>query len=104
MPEIIVLFGLKDDADREEYERWAREVDAPTVTSLPSVDDFAVYRVSGLLGSDASAPHDYCEVIRVNEMRRFFEDIATPRMREVAATFQGSYADAPSFLVCDRLV
>jgi len=50
---MVVLFNLKPGIRPEDYERWAREVDVPAVSSLQSVDRFRVCRAIGTLGSDA---------------------------------------------------
>lgn len=53
---IIVLFNLKPGVDAAAYEAWARSTDIPGVRALKSVDDFQVYRATGLFGSDAKPP------------------------------------------------
>mgnify|MGYP000668011295 CR=1 FL=1 len=47
---LLVLFNLKPGVSPEDYEHWAKTRDMPTVRSLPSIDDFRAYRVTGLLG------------------------------------------------------
>ena len=99
---LIVLFNLKADVDPADYERWAATTDLPTVRGLDSCAGFDVYRASGLLGSDVPAPYQYIEVIAVDDMQRFGEEIATDTMRQVASEFQ-SFADAPMFILTERL-
>ena len=86
---IFALFNLKPGVSREAYENWAKTVDMPTVNKLPSIDSFRVFRATGLLGSEASPPFGYIEVLEVNDMDRFFADVAEPAMGEVAAAFGG---------------
>ena len=100
MTRIVVLFNLKPGVDVEEYERWARSTDLPTVNGLESVDAFTVHRVSGLLGKDDKPPYEYVEVIDVNDMQRFGDNVSTETMRKVAGEFQG-FADAPVFMLTD---
>jgi len=98
---LLVLFNLKPGVSREQYERWARENDLPTVRALASIRGFEVYRIPGLLGSDAPAPYEYAEIIDISDMQRFGAEIATERMRAIAARF-AELADA-RFLLTEPL-
>ena len=100
--QVIVLFNLKQGIEGEAYEEWARKTDIPGVRSLVSVDDFTVYRSTGLLGTDAPPPYKYIEIIDVNDMERFGVDVATEAVQKVAAEFQG-FADNPQFILTERL-
>ncbi len=99
---VIVLFNLKNDADQQSYEHWAKNTDLPTVKGLASIDDFSVFKSAGLLGSDATPPYQYVEVIQVNDMETFGKDVATEVMQKVAAEFQG-FADNPVFILSNPL-
>ena len=98
---LIVLFNLKNPAALSDYERWAREVDLPTASSLPSVERFEVLKAKGLLGGGAS-PYQYVEIIRVKDMAQLGLDVATAAMQKVTAQFQ-AFADNPLFMVTDPL-
>ncbi len=102
MTRIVVLFNLKDAGSAAEYEAWARSTDLPTVNALQSVDGFSVHRASGLLGTDAAPPYQYIEIIDVNDMGVFGDEVATDTMRKVAGEFQ-SFAEAPVFILTDEL-
>ncbi len=102
MPRIVVLFNLKPGIDPGAYERWARTVDAPTVSGLPSVSGFTVHRATGILGSDQRSPYGYVEVLDVRSMEGLIEDIGTEAMQAIAADFQG-FADNPLFIVTEDL-
>ena len=65
MNTVIVLYNLKPGTSPEEYERWAREQDLPTVNGLASVDAFEVLRSRGLLIGEGKPPYEYVEVMRV---------------------------------------
>ncbi len=84
---ILALFNLRPDITVDEYENWARTVDLPTVNALPSIDRFEVFRVTGRLGSGEAAPYAYAEIIDVGDMAAFGDDVATDRMKAVAAEF-----------------
>ena len=86
---IIALFNLKPGVAVADYEAWAKSVDLPTVIGLPSIDAFEVFRTTGLLGSEAASPYAYIEIIDVNDMEQFGQDVATPIMQAIANDFQG---------------
>ncbi len=102
MTRIVVLFNLKDADSAEEYESWAKSTDLPIVNGLESVDKFTVHRATGLLGTDAAPPYQYVEIIDVNDMAMFGDEVSTEMMRKVAGEFQ-SFADAPVFILTDSL-
>lgn len=84
---LIALFNLKAGVPAKDYETWARTTDLPTVRALPSITQFEVFRVAGLLGSDRTSPYAYAEIIDVQDMAQFGKDIATPAMSAIAACF-----------------
>ncbi|MDB5364854.1 MAG: hypothetical protein JWM77_781 [Rhodospirillales bacterium] len=102
MPQVVVLFNLKQGVDAAAYEAWARATDLPIVRGLPSIGGFDVYRATGLLGSDRALPYQYVELIEVDDMAQFGSDVASETMQRVAGEFR-SYADDPIFLLCDKL-
>lgn len=99
MRRMLVFFTLKDGVDVAAYERWARDVDIPTVRNLPSVAGFSVQKSAEALGG-AKPPHDYVEIIDVKDVDGFFEDIATDTMKAVASRF-AEFADSPVFVWTD---
>lgn len=101
MDTLVVLFKLRPDADAAAYEAWAKATDLPVVRKLPSVGRFDIYRSQGLLGSDAAPPYDYVEIIDIQDMEGFGNDVATDTMAKVAAEFR-SFADNPVFIVTKR--
>ena len=99
---IIVLFNLKPDADRAAYEEWAKSADLPGVNALSSVDEFAVFKSSGLLGTDGQPSYQYIEIIDVNDMDRFAAQTSTEAFQKVASAF-GYFADNPEFILTEAL-
>lgn len=99
---IIVLFNLLPGIGHVAYEEWAKKRDIPAVRALPSVDDFQVYRATGLLGSDAAPPYAFIEIIDVADMEGFGKDVASAAIQAVAAEFQG-FADTPTFIMTEAL-
>lgn len=99
---VIVLFNLKKGADHAEYQAWARRRDLVEVNRLPSVDRFRVLRSVGLLGGSDAPPYEYIEVIELNSMEKFGEDIQSAVVGELAAEF-GQFAENPIFIHCQDL-
>ncbi|MEM9234838.1 MAG: REDY-like protein HapK [Pseudomonadota bacterium] len=99
---IVALFNLKSNVSVEDYENWEKTTDLPTVNGLASIDQFEVFRVTGLLGTDAAAPYKYVEIIDVADMEKFGADVATDTMQKVAGEFQ-AMADDLIFLMTDKL-
>jgi len=101
MPSLVVLFNLKDEASREAYENWAKTTDVPTVKGLGSIDDFKVYRMGNLMGTEDPSPYQYCEIIQVNDMEKFGAEVSTETMQKVAGEFQ-EFADNPLFVMSEQ--
>lgn len=99
---LVVLFNLKRGQSEAAYERWARTKDVPTARRLKSIDDFKVFRVDGLFGSDAKTPYRYAEVLEINNIDRLGPDVmASKPMKAIIAKFQ-AFADNPMFLIMSR--
>jgi hypothetical protein len=102
MTTLIVLFNLKPGVSIAAYEAWTKSTDLPVVRSLASVSSFQVFRNTGLLGSDASPPYAYTEIIHVPDMEVLGKDLAAEKMQKVAAEFQ-SFADNPTFMLSHNI-
>lgn len=102
MTKIIVLFNLKAGVSAEAYEAWALAVDLPAVNGLKSVDEFAVFRTSGLLGG-GEAPYQYVETIDVSDLEALGADVASEMMQKISAEFQ-QFADNPLFMISNSIV
>ncbi len=102
MTKIVVLFNLKDGADANAYENWAKQTDIPSVNALPSIANFEVFKTTGLLGGGES-PYQYIEILDVADMNGLGADISSETMQKVAAEFQ-EFADNPIFITTDKLV
>ena len=101
MSALVVLFNLKDEASKEAYENWAQNTDVPTVKNLDSVNDFKVYRLGNLMGTEEKGPYQYCEIIDVSDMALLGEEVGSEVMQKVAAEFQ-EFADNPIFIVSEQ--
>jgi hypothetical protein len=99
---LVVLFNLKDGVDPSDYESWAKSTDLPIVRGLDSINSFSIYKATGLLGSDEKSPYQYIEIINIDDMARFGEEVASETMQRVASEFQ-EHADGPLFLMTESL-
>ena len=102
MTKIIVLFRLKLGINKDDYEIWARSTDLPLVRNLGSVDNFEIFRTSGLFGSDEPAPYDYVEIISINSDSGFNEEVGSEIMGKVAEQF-GFFTENPQFILTNSI-
>jgi len=99
---IVALFNLKPGISIDDYEKWAKTVDLPTVNDLGSIDKFEVFKSTGLLGSEDKPPYSYIETIDVADMDQFGADVGTDAMQKIAGEFQ-AMADNLVFIMTDKL-
>lgn len=99
---VIVLFSLKDGASHAEYQAWARSRDMVEASRLDSVDRFRVLRSVGLLGGSGEPPCQYVEVIDLNSMEKFGEEMQLAVVGELASEFR-QFASDPVFIHCQDL-
>ncbi|QYE35992.1 REDY-like protein HapK [Polymorphobacter sp. PAMC 29334] len=100
---VVVLFNLKPDTDVAAYEDWARTRDIPGVRALPSIDDFQIYRTTGLLGGSAPAPYQYVEIIDIADMEGFTTDVAGASSQAIAREFKAFLGAEPFFMLTEPL-
>jgi hypothetical protein len=100
---VVVLFNLKPDVVVAAYEEWARTRDIPGVRALPSIDDFQVYRTTGLLGGSGPAPYQYVEIIDIADMDGFATDIAGAPSQTIAREFKAFLGSEPHFMLTEPL-
>ena len=99
---LVVLFNLKPDVSKADYEKWAKNTDLKIVRQLKSVDRFDVFETQALLGSDEEPPYQYVEIIDVNDMDVFGGEVGTDAMGAVAKEFQ-ALADNPTFMLTGNI-
>ena len=66
------------------------------------LDNFEIFRTSGLFGSDEPAPYGYVEIISINSDSGFNEEVGSEMMVKVAEQF-GSFADNPQFILTNSI-
>ena len=60
---VIAPFALKPEVEIAANETGGRTCDIPGARSLLSIDNFQIYRTTGLLSSSSPAPYEYVEGI-----------------------------------------
>jgi hypothetical protein len=102
MTTIVALFNLQAGVDASVYHQWAKETDIPTAGGLASVDSFEVLKAEGVLMSEATPPYQYIEILKINDMDLFGQDVSSTTMQKVASEFQ-KFADNPIFIMTSKL-
>jgi hypothetical protein len=94
---VFFLNSLRPGAEAADYERWLRDVDYPTARSLPSIKSYNVVRVDGPL-REASAPYDYVEIVEIQDLENYRQDIAgLPGRAQFVEQLRSFIGDAQAF-------
>lgn len=72
-----VLAALKPGADRDDYERYEREVDYVVASSLKSIVSYRTHRLTDVVGPLSGGPWDYLERIEVTDRDAYEAEIKT---------------------------
>ncbi|MBV8413405.1 MAG: hypothetical protein JOY64_37690 [Alphaproteobacteria bacterium] len=72
-----VLVALKPGVDRDEYERYEREVDYVVANGLKSIVSYRTHRFTEVLDDLGGGPWDYIERIEVTDRAAYEAEIAT---------------------------
>ncbi|KAB7646541.1 REDY-like protein HapK [Polymorphobacter fuscus] len=99
---IIALFNLKPGIDAADFEDWAKARNLPVVRAQPSIEEFQLYRTTGLMRADGAPPYAYVQVIDVPDMEGYDKDAASEAMQAVQDEF-GERAEAPVFMLTEAL-
>lgn len=81
---VFLLTTLREGASRDEYERFAREVDYPIGRSLPGIDAFEVVRLDAPLEEGRSVPYDYVETVDVESREAYERVLASPELERMS--------------------
>lgn len=72
-----VFAALKPGVDREEYERYEREVDYVVAGKLKSIISYRTHRLTGVSPQIEGGPWDYVERIEITDRAAYDAEIAT---------------------------
>jgi hypothetical protein len=79
---VYFLNKLHSHVTAAAYEDWVRNVDYPTAATIPSIVEYRVARLEGLLEGDGSAPYDYIERVLVTDLDAYRRDLKDPRLED----------------------
>jgi len=101
MSKLILLYKLKADVTKSDFEKWVREIDYPAMRGLTRVESFNTYAAQSLLMGDGSPSVDYVEIFDIPDLAGFTaEDMPGDTVQSIMGQFMG-FADAPQFIICE---
>ena len=104
MPQIILTYRLKPGVDRENYEKWSREVDFPAIRGLRRVAAFRKFRTTGLFLGEGSPSIDYVEFFDIPDLDGFrAEDLPGEVVQKIMGDFV-AFVDDAEFLIAEEVV
>jgi hypothetical protein len=72
-----VFAALKPGVDREEYERYEREVDYVVASKMKSIISYRTHRLTSVSPNMGGGPWDYVERIEITDRVAYDAEIAT---------------------------
>jgi hypothetical protein len=72
-----VFAALKPGVDREEYERYEREVDYVVASKMKSIISYRTHRLTSVSPNMGGGPWDYVERIEITDRAAYDAEIAT---------------------------
>ena len=101
MSKLILLYSLKPDVTKADFETWVRETDQPAMRGLERVQSFDTYAAKSLLMGEGAPSVDYVEIFNIPDMAGFTsEDMPGETVQSIMGQFMG-FVDAPQFIVCE---
>ena len=89
---VYALVALKPGVDRDEYERFEREVDYVVASGLKSIVSYRTHRIVEM-PAVAGGPWDYIERIEITDRATYEHDLATGGKQLIEELF-AKYLDA----------
>ena len=94
MKVVFFLNKLHETVRARDYEQWVREVDYPTAKTIPSILDYKVARIEGLLEGDDRPPYDYIERVEITDVDSYRRDLAHPGLDEFKQAWMAYVAES----------
>jgi hypothetical protein len=91
---VFFLNKLHSHVTAAAYEDWVRNVDYPTAASIPSIVEYKVARLDGLLEGDGPAPYDYIERLLVTDLGAYRRDLKDPRLEDFGKQWSSYIANS----------
>lgn len=104
MAHILILYKLKDEVTREDFEHWLRTSSAPALRGVKRIKSVQVYRVEKRVMGAGAPSVDYAELFDIPDIAGFVgEDIPSAALRKDMEEFQG-FAQSPEYLLATALI
>lgn len=94
MKVVFFLNRLHSHISPQQYEDWVRSVDYPTAQSIPSIEDYKVARIEGLLDDAEPPPYDYIERVVIRDLDDYRSDLADARLDEFKQAWAAHVAES----------
>ena len=91
---VFFLNKLHSHVTAAAYEGWVRNVDYPTAATIPSIVEYRVARLEGLLEGDGSTPYDYIERVLVTDLDAYRRDLKDARLEDFGKQWSSYVARA----------
>ena len=99
---LIVLFNLKEGANETDYEKYAVEIDSPTIKRLSSHRDFKILKGLNLFGSEVASPYRYIEIMTISNFDELGADMQKEETQTMLKQFS-AFADDPQLIVTKQI-
>jgi hypothetical protein len=94
MDVVFFLNKLHSGVSPAEYEEWVSTVDYPTAHSIPSIREYTVCRIEGLLEGDEPAPYQYVERVLITDLDAYRQDLKDPRLEDFGKQWSSRVAES----------
>lgn len=91
---VFFLNKLHQHVTREQYEQWVRSVDYPTAKTIPSILEYKVARIDGLLEEANQAPYDYVERVVITDVESYVHDLSDTRLNAFKQSWAAHVAES----------
>ena len=103
IPNLFILYTLKDGVTPEQFETWVRTTDQPAMRGLARVQSFRTYRAERLLMGEGAPGVAYIEAFAIPDLDGFTaEDMGGETVQKVMGEFMG-FVEAPQFIVVSEV-
>lgn len=94
MPVVFFLNRLHPHVSPGEYEEWVRSVDYPTAAAIPSIEEYRVCRIEGLLEGKGDAPYQYVERVLITDLEAYRRDLAALELNDFSKQWSSYIAES----------
>lgn len=91
---VFFLNKLHPHVSPSDYEEWVRTVDYPTARALPSIQEYTVCRIDGLLEGTGDSPYQYIERVLITGLDDYLRDLRNPDLSDFSQQWSSYVADS----------